>query len=315
MACEKPTIAWQDTIGLTSSGRHPVVFKLPVEYCNPFQKRYVEISVPCGKCFSCRRDRAFELTCRSIFESRLYDFNSFVTLTVSDDKIKEVFPNGVEHRPFQLFAKRLRKKIGKFRYLMCAEYGSTTQRPHYHVVIFGHRFTDVKYLDDGSYVPSEVISSCWPYGNIQVADLNENRIAYVAGYTLKDYQLGRDFQWYAFRGLFPPYVKWSRRPGLGYDWFKSHITDVYKGVDNVRSEIIISRKLRSMKSRYLDDKLSLHLPDLFDKLSTSRLNHLRQISELQPDQALERVTDVVRRSELQQYLLSQKQRDLLSHNM
>lgn len=48
-------------------------------------------------------------------------------------------------RHYQLFFKRLRKWYGKpIRYFGTGEYGSKTQRPHYHFIIFGLKLDDLK---------------------------------------------------------------------------------------------------------------------------------------------------------------------------
>lgn len=321
--CENPIQAWQDLERTTANGSNPILFSLPkdtydlIVASGHVSKRYREISLPCGHCFSCRRDRAWELTVRASFESRCYDDNSFITLTCADEFLPQVFPSGVCHRPWQLFAKRLRKLVGPFRYLMCAEYGSKTCRPHYHAIIFGHNLVDVGLLPDGTFVPSLKVARCWPYGHVQCDLVNEARLAYVAGYTLKDYQLGRTRQWYNDRGLNLPYVKWSRRPGLGLAYFERFYSSLCKSKIDWRDcqkltthhfEGIFGVKKRSFQSRYFFEKLELLDPGLYDKIlvdqETARL-HPKSLIELQS-----RIDDSLRRSRCQQYALSLKDRDV-----
>lgn len=318
--CEHPVTAWLDTGAVTETGKHPLLFKLPPSEqqhyirTGEYTGRYKEYLLPCGKCFGCKKQHAWNITVRASFEARCYDFNSFITLTCADQYLSEVFPYGVRHRPWQLFAKRLRKKIGKFRYLMCAEYGSRSRRPHYHAIIFGHRFVDVCMLPDGNFVPSKVIAECWPYGHIQVADVNEHRVAYVAGYTLKDYQTGRDDKWYLDRFLNPPYVRWSRRPGLGAAYFDRHWSHLVKHQDKFLhnehydqyfTSAIFRGSEVGVACRYFSDRLQLHSPSLYDKIKLSQ--------ELRPHDILldySKALDKRRSLECQKEALLLKNRDI-----
>lgn len=318
--CESPLQAWLDLESFTPTGKHPIVFKLPPgEYSH--ETRFKSVELPCGKCFSCRKARAYELTVRAVFESRLYDHSSFITLTCADENLHKVFPHGVEHRPWQLFAKRLRKRIGPFRFLMCAEYGSRTCRPHYHAIIFGHKFDDVgacgpDYWSDWNVVPSVTLSCAWNNGFVQVDEVNENRIAYVAGYTLKDYQLGRTRSWYSDRGLNLPYVRWSRKPGLGSSYFERYYQNliksryIQKNGDSFKvyhQEFILNRRLAWFNSRYFNQKLQLMAPQFFDRIKSSQELWLLSQSELEREL---KQNELLRSSMCAQYRVSQKERDI-----
>lgn len=206
----------------------------------------------------------------------------------------EVFPGRkLDHRPFQLFMKRLRKKLhGRtVRYLMCGEYGEHTHRPHYHVILFGfslfssptfdasrligltnsyqgpfkaeNSVEPESYFDErGCWHASRTLEEAWPYGNVQCERLNDNRIFYVAGYQLKDDASGE----------YPSYVRWSRRPGLGADWFDRFWADMYVQMSstNVESSVVIGRRKVPFSCRYFDDRLSLISPSRYDILRACR---------------------------------------------
>nr|WAE43903.1 MAG: replication initiator protein [Microviridae sp.] len=64
---------------------------------------------------------------------------SFITLTYDDEHLP---PNAsLVKNDLQLFFKRLRKSLEpykrKIKYFASGEYGSTTNRPHYHMIVFG----------------------------------------------------------------------------------------------------------------------------------------------------------------------------------
>lgn len=218
---------------------------------------YEECAVPCGRCLACVKARARELLVRAVHEARLHRACSFVTLTVDDANIGDVFPSGaLRHRPFQLFFKRLRKSAQvPLRYLMCAEYGERTLRPHYHAIIFGldpdeRRPLAVVKSDPllgadrtlyTGFYDSQVIKRAWPYGNVYVGSCTPSSIAYCTGYTLKSFMLGRDDAWYKSHCLTPEYIKWSRRPGLGSGWLDANINDLWRHEDLFEPVLVNNR--------------------------------------------------------------------------
>lgn len=299
MSCLYPRMAFYDTRG----EKPRVLFKPPNDFWYVHLPEGVStISLPCGKCFGCMKSRSLDITVRAVAESRMHDFSSFVTLTVSDDKLLHVFPHGLEHRPFQLFAKKLRKKIGKFSFLMCGEYGARTMRPHYHCVIFGHRFDD-GFFDKGSslWIPSRVLHDAWSNGHVQVDEVNTNRMAYVAGYTCKDFALGRTKDFYKSHGLGLPYVRWSRRPALGLRWFNAYKSDLLD--DDYNFEFIIDGKKFNFSSRYFFSRLKLTDPEYCDIMSRVRRERIRSADDISCIMCHE---DNRRACQVKQYNLKQK---------
>lgn len=263
------------------------------------------VPLPCGKCFNCQKARALDLTVRAVAESRCYDYSSFVTLTVSDELLPSVFPHGLCHRPWQLFAKRLRKHIGRFRFLMCGEYGKTTERPHYHAVVFGHKFVDTSLNDDGTWCPSVVLRDAWSYGQVQVSPVNSSRVAYVAGYTLKDFTLGRDAHYWDSRGLGRPYVKWSTGPGLGYPWYARYWRDLFS--DPGKFTFVLDGRSFPFRSRYFLDKTALLHPEEYDKFCLVRDDWLDSQDDVL---RIMRHCDSSRRADLSMYELNKKRYQL-----
>lgn len=259
MSCEHPIAAYVDErksparVIFADSSAVPDVWRV---FGSPPGVRSVQI--PCGRCFLCRQTRAFDIMVRAVAESRLYDFSSFVTLTCRDDCYNDVFRFGkLCRRPYQLFLKRLRKRIGRFRYLLCGEYGARTGRAHYHLIIYGHRFVDGYICSDNSWCDSRVISDCWPYGNITCTEVTPDRIAYVSGYQLKGSYDDKDF---------PQFVVWSRRPGLGFEWFRRNWLDMVRN----NFTFILHGSPVHVSCRYFFDKLRLFSPEDYDILKASR---------------------------------------------
>lgn len=172
------------------------------------QKKADPIDLPCGKCIECDLQRSNEWSYRIVNEASLYKDNCFITLTYRDNPIE------LNIRDYQLFLKRLRKKIGHFRYFLCGEYGSKKKRPHYHIIIFGWKPSDLEYFftdKSGNIVYlSKEVESIWQNGFVSVGEVNLNTAKYVAKYMQKQVDYG---------DLKKPFIRMSLKPGIGYNYF------------------------------------------------------------------------------------------------
>lgn len=167
---------------LNPSGKRSLVFK-PDDALNRFEK----IPIPCRKCLLCRRRFSRDWAVRIYHESRLNKFNSFLTLTYSDDNIPQ--DGKINKRDIQLFLKNLRNYYGysRIRYFVCGEYGDTTRRPHYHGVFFGEDFREgshTGYSSSDNYF-SSLVDDLWGKGHCVISPVTPGRCSYVAGYVLK----------------------------------------------------------------------------------------------------------------------------------
>jgi len=136
----------------------------------------------------------------------------FVTLTYSEEFLPS--DGSVSVREMQLYLKRLRRGMvpRRLRYFVVGEYGDVTQRPHYHLLVFGDF--------SGSHTPvvaqrkGKVCSCCfcsaWGKGFVDVQVPGTEAVAYVAGYCVKkmthkdDERLG---------GRHPEFARMSLKPG------------------------------------------------------------------------------------------------------
>lgn len=189
------------------------------------------VKVPCGQCIACRLNKSREWQARCLAESLCHERSSFLTLTFSEDCLSSlssvvVFGRrfySLEVRPFQLFIKRLRKRIApaRIRYLYCGEYGENTLRPHFHALIFGYQFPDLKFFkksgSDRLYT-SDLLSSLWQQGHCLTADISPSSVRYVIDYIVKGKIDDKIMQ----AGVKPPFICMSRRPGIGFQFFDNH---------------------------------------------------------------------------------------------
>jgi len=144
------------------------------------------LTVPCGKCLSCRISKRREWTLRILHELSYHDKNVFLTLTYTDEHLPE--NNSLQKAALQKFFKRLRKNLQgrKIKYFAVGEYGDDKKRPHYHAIVHGLGLT----RDD----KIQVIRS-WDFADWNVPSIYNNSFAvaerqsiqYVVGYLSKIY--------------------------------------------------------------------------------------------------------------------------------
>jgi len=142
-----------------------------------------KIPVPCGKCPPCKLRRVNSWVFRLLEEEKVSTSAHFVTLTYNTDHVP-ITPNGfmgLRKSDFQDYMKRLRKLCPehKLKYYACGEYGSKTQRPHYHAIVFNvpdkGMFFDAWSLHDN------------PLGSVHVGSVSSDSVAYTMKYIDKSH--------------------------------------------------------------------------------------------------------------------------------
>lgn len=203
-----------------------------------------DIEVPCGQCIGCRVRKSSDWELRFVHEASMHDANCFVTLTYEGDSLP---PDGsLCYRDFQLFMKRVRKRLGPVRFGMCGEYGPVNLRPHYHACLFGVDFRDRVYhckSAAGSKVyTSALLTSLWSHGFATVQDYCRETGGYCARYIHKKL-LGQEARERlgpiglldeyvdddgVIHGRVPEFGRYSLKPGIGEAWFKKYGRDVFR---------------------------------------------------------------------------------------
>lgn len=198
----------------------------------------ISIPVPCGKCPECLAQRRQQWYLRLKAEHNSCQNPSyFITLTYDEDKIPldQDGINYVSKDDCQKFMKRLRYYLNrKFRFYLGAEYGPETLRPHYHFVIFD--------------IPKEVdlypmLVKAWPYGFITMADVNDNRLGYVAKYINSKTIIPSNFV--------KPFSLMSKGLGISYvDKFAD-----YHKADVLNRCFVMDNSVKCAMPRYFKDKI------------------------------------------------------------
>lgn len=145
--------------------------------------------IRCGTCINCKLNASRELVIRCEAELRLTPGASWmITLTYDNEHLP--LDGSLDHSHFQKFIRRVRKKLGKVRFLLAAEYGSRHGRPHFHLLAFGLTLTDHVKIDDRNY-RSPMLRKLWGMGEIHIGQCTPASIRYCAGYVTKKSE--RDF--------------------------------------------------------------------------------------------------------------------------
>lgn len=234
MPCFRPLTGFRSRYVNPATGLRSITFSrssalFPVE----------EQQIPCGQCSYCRLKNSRDWGIRVALESTLYSQNSFITLTYSNKHLpKHALLN---YDAPVLFMKRLREQYGpNIRSFGCAEYGEKFSRPHYHLCLLNHDFSDKKILGNSQanfgklkrenpLYSSEELQSLWPFGHTSIGTLTLESASYVARSCTKkitgtDSPYHYDFVDERSGEIItrPPEkaVCTSRRRGIGFPWYE-----------------------------------------------------------------------------------------------
>ena len=160
-------------------------------------------SVPCGKCLNCLVRKRRDMATRICKEAQMSTQVCFITLTYNDDNVPKFDVDNWDDRlcldksHLQLFIKRLRADLeyhgivqrGTIRYFAVGEYGPLTFRPHYHLILFGWKPTDIclhgKSKSGHLIYTSPTLEHSWKLGYSYVEDFSPYAARYCARYVTK----------------------------------------------------------------------------------------------------------------------------------
>ena len=204
-------------------------------------------------------------------EAQMHDRSCFITLTY--DQVHLPANGGLNLKHWQDFAKRVRKQHGPFRFYHCGEYGETSNRAHYHALIFGLDFSEDRKPERQSETGHQLYTSknletLWGKGFCPIGNLTYESAAYVARYCMKKVTGKEAAQHYGDRK--PPYTTMSRRPGIGKPWLDKFKTDVYPS-----DEVIVNGK-KTRPPKFYDYVLEAENPDQLVKIKLDRIKQGRK---------------------------------------
>lgn len=250
-------------------------------------------SIACGQCIGCRVSRTAAWTTRLIHEAQITEElggdSSFITLTYDDAHMPPGYSLQRPPRDWQLFAKRVRKALGPFRFFMCGEYGEKRLRPHHHAILFGHAFREDRELikhnaqGDPLYF-SPTLQKLWGNGLASVGDVTPQSARYVASYsnariTGQEAEEHYTREHNGIRWLVEPeYATMSLKPGIGQRWLVKYGGDIYP------SDTTILHGRRVQTPPYYDTQLAKLNDSLLQEIKKQRRhNAIKRQHELTPD--------------------------------
>lgn len=217
--------------------------------------KHETLEIPCGRCIGCRLDYSRQWANRCMLELKDHEKACFVTLTYNPEHVPRRYyadpSTGLAEpslslckRDVQLFFKRLRKAFPdcRIRYFGCGEYGPSTFRPHYHLILFGVDFKEdrVSYRKSKTLNPmytSATLDKLWSFpprigegshtcvaGISTIQDVCWETCAYTARYITKKLN-GPEGEFYETFNIEKPFAVMSRRPGIGRSYYDAHMGD------------------------------------------------------------------------------------------
>lgn len=210
--------------------------------------------------------------------------NCFITLTYDDANLPEDCSLDVRH--WQLFAKRVRKSLGRFRFFHCGEYGDLNLRPHYHAILFGLDFREDSSVwkrnrRGEEWRVSPQLTELWGMGHALVADVSFSSAAYVARYCMKkaggllaeevysrvDPTTGEEWR------VRPEYSTQSLKPGIGASWLDRYGDEVYP------DDFVVHEGRKFRPPRFYDRKTKEKDESFFDVVQRARVKRAKQFEE------------------------------------
>lgn len=246
-----------------------------------------EVVLPCGQCVGCRAAHAREWAMRCMHEASLHDSNCFVTLTYDDGHLP---PGGsLDRQAFPLFMKRLRKQISpqRVRYYHVGEYGTQSERPHYHTLLFGFDFPGKLQAGTRNGIPvfrSVLLEALWTDGLSEIGDVSAKSAAYLTGYVKR--RMTGSWAKARYGSREPEYGTMSRNPGIGAAWVDKFSDEVFP-VDSV----VVGGKL-CKPPRYYAERVAARSPVGAVMLDSVRLKRFQ--SRRHEDETAERLVAMER---------------------
>lgn len=226
---------------------------------------------PCGQCMECRINYKRVWAHRLLLEAKCHEFNSFTTLTLADSHL--VFNNKapILYKPdVQNFCQRLRDQLGPFRYYAVGEYGEQTQRPHYHLALFG---VSDRSIDNVRHAWSDDLGS---KGHVHMGTLTVESAQYICGYVTKKMTKPNDPR---LEGREPEFALMSKGIGRGYldviqKYWGNYIHEYLRENEDVPKSLLHGERELPL-GRYMVDKLR----ERFGVLEIVRAKNKRKAQE------------------------------------
>lgn len=235
----------------------------------PWEHSISKAKLPCGQCIPCRINKQRAKVTRMLLEYRTHAAASFITTTYTPETLPQAWSlEDPGHRRGNLspadlsgFIKRLRERLREaghppIRHFSVGEYGDTTERPHYHSILFGVSFDVLR--------AGDLLEKSWGAGRTHAVEATINTMQYVAGYLTKKWTnpLHLDLD-----GRHQEFSRASNDPGIGVPavpWLASALR-TKKGVELLAQSMDVPSQVW-LQGRYwpLDPHMRMKLREELD---------------------------------------------------
>lgn len=234
--------------------------------------------VQCGKCNFCLSNNRADWTLRLKQELKQHASAVFITLTYSNENLlygDSELPtlNKFDLRKFIKAIRNYERKIPKsnrhrstVRYYACGEYGSETERPHYHAIMFGLQMQTINKLP-----------ILWGLGRIHIGQVSGASIHYVTKYVINRYK--------KYEGRQKPFNAISNRSGgLGKNYLINAAIHVKNAQTFIRNSEGIQRLPRYYKERiFLDQEQKAMIYENVDReLRKKYQDEIKRLAKIHP---------------------------------
>lgn len=266
-------------------------------------------TIPCKNCWACQLNYSAEWATRNMLETLEHEQCYFITLTYDEEHLPipekmsytqiyamETHNIEIEHtiendgtwisgtlvpEHVKTFINSIRKHFQRqgitgIRYFYCGEYGETTQRPHYHMLLYGVPMDltqNYSYHIDKNFKEhwkNPLIDKFWKYGMHDIANIEWSSAAYVSRYCTKKLNTEQNnAKWYAEQGKIKEFIRMSTNPGIGMKYYQLHKLDIYKNDEMIMKTV--KGNIGSFKPPKSFDKLfKEEYPEEFKKIEKHR---------------------------------------------
>lgn len=222
---------------------------------NIYDERVLYVQIPCGRCIECCKQKASAWRVRMIEELRMHKYNYFVTLTFSNEELKELMRTSKLGECNALAAKATRRHLERWRknykcqlkHWYITELGhENTERIHMHGIIFSDtdiscQFERIERVHGGWRCNWKY----WKYGHIWVGDYcNERSCNYIVKYMTKIDTDHKNF-----------YGQVLCSPGIGKNYTEKDIFNTYRYIrGESRSDYRLQNGVRVKLPTYYKNK-------------------------------------------------------------
>lgn len=281
------------------------------------------MKVPCRHCWACQLNYSAEWATRIMLEAKESPNNWFITLTYDEKHVPRFEELKVTYKEedinknisystisflddgnfkYSLYPEDVRRFLNSLRkyfsrkghtgikFFYCGEYGTNTERPHYHMILMNCPLDPLQFyspkvdpLHKKAHWKSKELDKYWsetnpkdpknddariPIGFVDIAELEWSCAAYVARYCTKKLTFDQNKEEiYYSQGRLPEYIRMSN--GIGKKYFEKYKDQIYH-TDEIIMKTVQGNTGSYKPPKAFDRWMEELDPDFIHKIKLSR---------------------------------------------